>query len=366
MPELLSLSYVLPMKAAERCDDPELTGYLRDLARHAEVLVVDGSAPAVFDLHHRSWDFVRHLPVDPAIACRSGKVAGVLTGLREARGEVVVLADDDVRWDPEGLERAVALTRDAHLVVPQNHFAPLPWHARWDTARTLLARLTGGDFPGTLVVRRNVLLATGGYDGDCLFENLELIRTVEAAGGTARWCPDLYVRRLPPTARHFWSQRVRQAYDEFARPVRLIAALAVLPAAGAAVHRRALRSLALATATSVALAEAGRRRAGGRRYFPASAALLAPVWLLERAVCSWVALYQRLVLGGTPYAGSRLAKAANSRRALRAQAVDRYMGRAARGEGRPSPVRPALLQPQAGQAGHQVQLAGPGVAVVGR
>jgi hypothetical protein len=60
----------------------------------------------------------------------------------------------------------------------------------------------------------------------------------------------------------------------------------------------------------VLLAEAGRRRAGGRRVYPASAALWTPLWLAERAVCVWLALGRR-VGGGVPYAGQRLVTAAH-------------------------------------------------------
>ncbi|MGI9121136.1 MAG: hypothetical protein ACR2G7_13625 [Acidimicrobiales bacterium] len=123
----------------------------------------------------------------------------------------------------------VALLVHADLVCPQNHFDPLPWHARWDSARTLLNRAAGIDMPGTLGVRRSVVLRAGVYDGDSLFENLELIRTMQAVGGPAVSAPDLFVRRLPPTAEHFWSQRVRQAYDDLALPPRLAAELALLP-----------------------------------------------------------------------------------------------------------------------------------------
>ena len=73
--------------------------------------------------------------------------------------------------------------------------------------------------------------ADGGYDGDVLFENLELVRTITAAGGAEAVPLGLYVRRMPPTTSHYWSQRVRQAYDEFARPVRLVVWLSVAPAA---------------------------------------------------------------------------------------------------------------------------------------
>jgi hypothetical protein len=42
---------------------------------------------------------------------------------------------------------------------------------------------------------------------------------------------------------------------------------------------------------------------------PASATLLAPVWLLERGTCAWAAVVQRLMFGGVRYAGRRLAVA---------------------------------------------------------
>ena len=100
----------------------------------------------------------------------------------------------------------------ADVVRPQNYFEPLPWHAWIDTGRTLLNRISGGDWPGTLGVRWPILSMAGGYDGNVLFENLELVRTVKAAGGLEHSAAGIYVRRLPPSAHHFWSQRVRQAY----------------------------------------------------------------------------------------------------------------------------------------------------------
>ena len=160
--------------------------------------MVDGSPGPVWRAHHDAFgDRVAHLRPDPGLTFGNGKVNGVLTGLAAASHEAVVLADDDVRYDPAALRRLAALLEAADLVRPQNYFAPLPWHARLDTARTLLNRVAGGDFPGTLGVRRSLVLGAGGYDGDVLFENLELLRTVRAAGGTVLTPLDLYVRRLP-------------------------------------------------------------------------------------------------------------------------------------------------------------------------
>lgn len=317
----LDLDYVLPLRWDDDAGLDELTAYLRELSRHARVTVVDGSPGPLFERHAARWTgLVRHVRPDPEPRFANGKVGGVTTGLRLAEGERVVIADDDVRHDRHSLAAVHDLLGAYELVRPQNYFDPLPWHARWDTARTLLNRAFGADYPGTFGVRRSFFSAMGGYDGDVLFENLELIRTVRAHGGREARPPGLYVRRLPCDARRFWSQRVRQAYDDLAQPARLAVFLPVLPAllltrgTGPGM-RRAL----VGAAVLVCLAERGRRRAGGRRVFPFSASLLAPVWVLERAVCGWLALGAALT-GGVPYAGGRIRRAAHSVRALRRRA----------------------------------------------
>ncbi|MDB4882152.1 MAG: hypothetical protein JWL95_918 [Gemmatimonadetes bacterium] len=319
-----TLSYILPIRSSAPQSDGELTAYLRWLAERAETIVVDGSDEAVFAAHASAWgDVVRHVRPAPELATPMGKVGGVLTGVRLASHERLVVADDDVRYDEDSLRRVADALRTSDVVRPQNYFDPLPWHARWDTGRMLLNRMLGGDWPGTLGVRRSMLMATNGYDGRAMFENLELVRTVTAAGGTHALLLDTFVARRPSTTSHFWSQRVRQAYDELARPARLVAQLAILPLAimGAlTIGWRALTAVALVV---IAVAELGRRRAMGRRVFPASAALLAPAWVVERAICSWVAVACRLVLGGVPYRGTVLRHAATPERVLRARLASR-------------------------------------------
>ncbi|MFI6231740.1 glycosyltransferase [Micromonospora echinospora] len=323
----LPLSYVLPLRWSDDTGLDELTGYLRRLAARVEVTVVDGSPPGVFARHAALWrGLVRHVPPDPALRGANGKVLGVLTGVCLAGHEHVVVADDDVRYDDAGLRAVHRLLDRVDLVRPQNYFDPMPWHAYWDTGRILLNRAFGADYPGTLAVRRSTFLAMGGYDPDVLFENLELIRTVRTYGGTEAAPAGLYVRRLPPAARHFLGQRVRQAYDDLAQPVRLAVFLAVLPAVGAAVVARRPGPVLGALAATVALAEAGRRREGGTRVFPPATALAAPLWVLERATCSWLALGQRMLFGGVRYAGTRLRLAANPPRALRTRVHTRRGG----------------------------------------
>jgi hypothetical protein len=317
-------TYLLPIRWSDDDGFAELTSYLRGLPDWVELLIVDGSPSPLFERHAGAWSsFGRHLAPDPALATPMGKVGGVLTGVREATCEPIVIADDDVRYDEHGLRRIVTLLGAADCVRPQNHFEPLPWHARWDTARTLLNRFGGADFPGTLAVRRSSMLRMGGYDGDVIFENLELMRTVRAAAGAVLSPLDLYVERRPPSARHFLSQRVRQAYDDFAIPARMAAWLAVVPCLLGAAAARRWRVPAAVTGALIASAEAGRRRAGGRRIFPASSSLLAPLWVLERGVCAWLAVAQALGRGGVPYGGGVIPRAASSRRRLRARFADR-------------------------------------------
>ncbi|MGC5334228.1 glycosyltransferase [Micromonospora sp. DT62] len=314
----LPMAYVLPLRWTDDGDLTELTAYLRRLSALVDVTVVDGSPPEVFARHAEAWrGLVRHLRPDPALRGVNGKVTGVLTGVSAARHEHVVIADDDVRYDEAGLLAVHRLLDRVDLVRPQNYFDPLPWHAWWDTGRTLLNRALGADYPGTLAVRRSTFLAMGGYDPDVLFENLELIRTVRAYGGTEAAPAWLHVRRLPPETAHFLGQRVRQAYDDLAQPARLVTSLAVLPALAAAVATRRPRLLLGAAVTTVVLAEAGRRRGGGAAVFPPATTLAAPFWVLERGVCGWLAVGRRLLLGGVRYGGGRVRRAAHFDRTLR-------------------------------------------------
>jgi Glycosyltransferase like family 2 len=312
-------SYVVPIRWDDGDQRASLASYLAGLSESGvEVLVVDGSTGAVFDGNAEAFMGVAaHLRPAAEDRCLNGKVTGVRTGVRRASRDRVVIADDDVRYDAEGLERTVRLLDDHALVRPQNYFRPLPWHARWDTARTLLNRSFGRDFPGTLAVRRAETMAMGYYDGDVLFENLELIRTVRAHGGRIAAPLDLYVARLPPTASHFWGQRVRQAYDDLALPRRMALWLAIPPLLGLGLAGKRTWALATGAGLSILAAERGRRRAGGRAVFPPGASLLAPVWLLERGLCAWAAVANRLLWGGVRYRGSVIRTAAHSERTLR-------------------------------------------------
>jgi hypothetical protein len=312
----VALTYLVPLRADGDTDLDDLVAYLRRLATTVDdVLVVDNSEPEHFERHRAQLGPVVRV-IRPELETANGKVGNVVTGVHHARCERVVIADDDVRYELDQLVDVAGLLEHAEVVRPQNYFRPLPWHARFDTARTLLNRVTTGDWPGTLAVRRGAFLDAGCYRGDVMFENLELVRTLEAGGRREVLALDVLVERRPPSARHFWRQQVRQAYDEFARPHRLVVSLALLPAAVVAIVSRRSRALAYAALLCGVTAELGRRRAGGRAVFPATSSLLAGPWILWRSACSWGALVARL-RGGVEYRGTRLRDAASSVRALR-------------------------------------------------
>jgi hypothetical protein len=295
------------------------------------VTVVDGSDPEQFHWHRTTWpEGVRHVRPGPPEAWRpahldgtggagradrgvNGKVLGAMTGILAARCERIVLADDDVRLGAEDVLALAHRLADSDLVRPVNVFDRWPWHAWWDGGRTLLNTAVAADWPGVFALRRSTVLAAGGWSPEVLFENLELWRTLQAHGARTRVATDIVVRRLPPTPAHFWSQRVRQAYDDLAQPGRLVAELAVLPLTVAAA-RRGWRPLAAAAAATVAVAEVGRRRIGPA-HVPAFVSLAAPVWLFERGVCVWLALGTRAG-GGIRYHGRRLSTAAHPVRRL--------------------------------------------------
>jgi hypothetical protein len=318
----VTLTYLLPLRrdvVAEQSDG-DLARYLRALAASVgDILIVDSSPPRVFEQHVTLFaGMATHVAPHPDDRCANGKAWAVLTGLRHARHDTVVIADDDVRWDAATLSRAADALQRCDLLVVANFFSPMVWHAAWDTGRILLNRATAHDWPGTLVVRLTALRSTPRYDGDVLFENCEMVRTISALGGRVVVRHDLLVARRPPTLRHFLRQRPRQAYDDLAQPVRLGAMLALLPAA----LLGGRRAIAAGSLLCIVTAEAGRRRAGGRRVFPWYTSFCAPAWLVERGVLCWWAVWLRVSGRGVWYSGNRLLRAATSPAELRA----RHMG----------------------------------------
>lgn len=316
----MNLSYVLPIKWDGEQSLDEITGYLEYLSPHVDLIVVDGSSPIQFERHHRLWaKYGRHIPPHAHFEFLNGKVNGVMTGISEALYNHVILADDDVRYVIDQMEELDVLLDSFELVSPQNYFNPCPWHAKWDSSRSLLNLAFSHDYPGTLAVQRDFLVALGGYDGNVIFENLELIRTVKAGGGRVLYSNDLLIKRLPPSTEHFFSQRVRQAYDDQAQPVRLTFFILVLPLC----VLLAISSpwlIVLFVLTTIITAEIGRRKYGAQKVIGVICSFYAPAWLLERGICTWIALFSKVLNGGVKYNSAIIKTAANSETTIRTRA----------------------------------------------
>src|SRR5687768_1125302 len=141
------------------------------------------------------------------------------------------------------------------------------------------------------------MLRVGHYDGDVLFDNEEIVRHFLLKGASVCHANDFFILKRPPTLRKWREQRPRQAYEDFVMRAKTLAFMAVLPAAAIALWLGgvgALLSYAGAVAgVSMVLAERGRRGAA-MRFFPAGVTLHAPLWVLERAVSVYWALYWRV------------------------------------------------------------------------
>ena len=308
----LDLEVVVPVKWDDDVPVEVEVDFLRSLHRMAavcDVTVVDGSSGATAEARRAGWSrAARVLAPDPSWGGPNGKVTGAMTGIAAARHDHVVVADDDVRHDRRTLSALHRALDDGDLVVPQNHPTRWAWWVWWEGGRMLLNRAVATDWPGSLAVRRDVAVGMGGWAADVFFENLEMARTIRAGGGRIVHRPDVLVPRVPPTLRHFLRQRVRQAYEDQAQPLRLVLSLAVVPTV-LALRRRPAALAGLAVGLT-AVAEIGRRRAGAASAFPWFVPFAAVPWAVERGVCVWVALAARL-RGGLRYGDGRLHVAAH-------------------------------------------------------
>ncbi len=311
-------TYVLPIRRAAfaAAEADELAEYLEFLAgAGCEVLVVDGSPAEVFERHREAWgNWVRHEAVDRRFGYRNDKVNGIHTGVERATGAKIVLADDDIRYDAASLGTIVALLDRAEVVRPQNFLAPLPWWGAMEAARMLINRATlaTGDYPGTCAFRRGTFLAAGRYDGDVLFDNEEIMRHFAQSGATIVYALDLLVRKRPPVLRKWLEQRPRQAYEDFSLRAKTALFFALPPVGlgvaagfGAAGFGIFCGGAAL-LATAVALR--GWSRGKARGFFPLRVIFFAPLWVLERSLSTYWALYWFVVHGGYPFGGELLSR----------------------------------------------------------
>jgi hypothetical protein len=228
--------------------------------------------------------------------------------------ERIVLADDDIRYTAEDIARACELLEHHEMLRPQNYLRPLPWWARLEGGRMLINRgvLRTGDYPGTCAFRRSTCLSVGHYDGDVLFDNEEIVRHFVLSGADVCYARDFFILKRPPTWRKWMEQRPRQAYEDFVMRAKTALFMSLLPLAIVfwllAGARAMLGFVAVVSICAVLLALRGLWRDGAYKFFPAYLIFYAPLWVLERALSSYWALYWRVTRGGYPFGDRLLSK----------------------------------------------------------
>ena len=305
-------TYLLPIRRVEfdLAEAEAFRAYFESLnGAGCELLVIDGSPDDAFAQHDRLWSGVcRHERVDRHYGYLNDKVNGVHTGVALASHERIILADDDVRYSAANVDETCELLDEFEVVRPQNYLSPLPWWARIESARMLINRATlrTADYPGTCAFRRATMLRVGHYDGDVLFDNEEIIRHFARSGASICYANNLFVQKRPPTFRKWREQRPRQAYEDFPLrtktfiffliPFMLLLALSI---------GRFLTAFVALVLISTGIALYGRARGNAAKFIPRSVPFFAPLWIIERSLSTYAALYWLVRRGGYPF-GDRL------------------------------------------------------------
>jgi hypothetical protein len=280
-----------------------------------EVIVANGSSADVFNQYADVLRATcRHLAVDRRFGYFNDKANGIYTGIEAASCDRIILADDDVRYTAANIQAITRLLDDNDVVRPQNFIDPLPWWAKMEAARMLINRalLRGADYPGTCAFGRDRMLAAGRYDGDVLFDNEEIIRHLAQSGCTLAYANNLFVHKLAPTFRKWTEQRPRQAYEDFGMRFKTVLFFALLPLFLITAALFGIAGLAFFFFTvsllATLVAARGRARGNARQFFPPNCCLFAGLWVFERTLSSYWALYWYLSRGGYPFGGRILSR----------------------------------------------------------
>ena len=311
-------TYVIAIERSENdaADLRSLAQYLSTLGViGCDVIVVDGSAPELFDEHRRVIRWVaRHMAARPAHRTAAG-IDPVAAAIDFAQTEKVVVADPAVRYTASDIDQLCDLLELHEVVVPQAYLDPLPWWGGIEAGRILVHRgiePTGDG--GTFGIRRTAVRSLRSLDIPAE-EAEEPLRRLGLRGAEVFAAQDVFVRREPPGLSTWLRDRVRSADAEFAMPVRTVLFFAMIPVAFMVALFGGLR-MAGTYAGAIAFASmvlAVRGRIGASPFFPLRACLYAPVWVLERSISVYWALWRKLQPSGVEAAGEFEAERAGQR-----------------------------------------------------
>ena len=286
--------------------DRELADDLRELAEYlstlsvagCDVVIVDGSPGPELERNQCILRWVgRHVAAQPKHRSFSGAIDVIRAALDVSSCDRIVVAERNVRYDAAAIDRVCELLDSHEVVEPQDYFEPQPWWSGIEAGRTLVHRGIDAapDHAATFGIRTSYLRSLRGVDlawsnGD------DTVRRVSSLGAEVYSADDVFVRRLPPTLTDWLCERPKQAEDDFDMPVKTMFFFALLPLmvllaifGGVGLAGGAVGAMAFA---SIGLAIRGRGKA--TELSPIRACLCAPLWLLERSVSVYWALFRKL------------------------------------------------------------------------
>ena len=308
-------SYVVVVESASVSSGElrELAGYLSTVGvAGCDVVVLDPSPRLQFELNARVLRWVgRHVAVHPEHRTPAGSIDVLRAAATLAACEKVIVAAEDVRYTPEAIGQLCDLLEMHEVVEPQDYLDPLPWWGGIEAGRILVHRgiEPQPDHGATFGFRRSAVrgLRTLGAGDVLLRSENDQTRRLAAAGAEVFPASHVFVRRQPGALDEWLGQRPRVAGDDFALPVKsafffsLVPVLLLLATLGG--FQLAGGYAGVIAFTSIALAMRGRSGAGA--FFPLRACLYAPLWVFERSVSVYWALFRKL--RGTDVDTSRVA-----------------------------------------------------------
>jgi hypothetical protein len=259
--------------------------------------VLDPSPRMLFELNGRILRWVaRHEPVRPEHCTPSGTFDPVRAATAVATSEKVIVASEDVRYTPEAITQLCDLLEMHEVVEPQDYLEPLPWWGSIDAGRILVHRgiEPQPDHGATFGFRRSAVNALRSLGTRDLAD--DPARRLSSSGAEVFAAADVFVRRNPGALDEWLERRPRIAGNDFVLPLKsafffsLVPFLLLLGTFGGA--RLAGVYAGLIAFSSIGLALRGR--VGATSFFPLRACFFAPVWVLERSVSVYWALFRKL------------------------------------------------------------------------
>jgi hypothetical protein len=286
--------------------DREPAEDLRDLASYlstisvanCEVIVVDGSPSPIFESNRAVLRWVaRHIAARPRHHNFAGGIDAVRTAVDVSNCDKIIVADENVRYEVNAIDGICNLLDEHEVVEPQDYFNPLPWWSGIEAGRMLVHRGVEPlpDHGATFGIRKSSIRGLRGVD--VAWSNGEdAVRRLASQGAEVFSACDVFVRRLPPPLDTWLRDRPRQADGDFAMPVKTAFFFALLPMAIllAVIGGPRLAGGYAGAIAFASMALALRGRGGATTFFPLRACVCAPLWVLERSVSVYWALFRKL------------------------------------------------------------------------